>query len=88
LSIEEIQASFDELISSAARDSVWGEGLQNDCLLTGWVLVAEWIAPDGSRQLSRGWSAATTEWQRRGMLDYAMDESWWSYDEEDEPGAP
>jgi hypothetical protein len=36
-------------------------------ILTGWVMVAEWMDPEGDRWLSRAHAASTTSWAANGM---------------------
>lgn len=42
------------------------------CVLTGWVIVSEWMEPSGNRFLSGGWAAPVTEWAARGMVETAI----------------
>jgi hypothetical protein len=62
---------------------------QDDGMLLGFVVVAEWLSTDGDRYLSRmsadgeGDPGAVPTWQRRGYLSEALTE-WGQDDEEDE----
>jgi len=56
-------------------------------LLTNWVVVAEFVAPDGEPYLIRADSENMTVWLRAGMLQDALDNFDWSKEEyEDEDG--
>jgi hypothetical protein len=49
------------------------------CVITAWIIIAEYAAADGSRYIvtrngaSEGSDHATTPWQRRGMLHEVLD---------------
>lgn len=45
--------------------------------LTGWVVVAEWMTPDGDPELSMLTSEGMTPWTRRGILSDAMEQEAW-----------
>lgn len=47
-----------------------------DALLTGWVLVAEWVDHDGGRWLSKAHAASTPSWTADGMLHAALYGDW------------
>ena len=51
-----------------------------NAVLVGWVVVAEWVAPDGTRTLTRmsGTPGGTVppEWQTRGYLHEALFGKW------------
>jgi hypothetical protein len=51
-------------------------GRDDGAILTGWVLVAEWLTPDGDRWLSRGWAEGTTNWAAKGMHHEALHGDW------------
>lgn len=57
-------------------------------MLMGWVVVAEWMAPNGQRWLSRVDGTASgegcPEWQRHGYLHNALFSDGFSDDEDDE----
>lgn len=38
-------------------------------LVVGWVVVADWVDPDGQRWLSYTKSEGVTEWQAKGMAN-------------------
>lgn len=60
---------------SEALQSCEGLPLEGS-LLVGWVLIAEWLHPDGTQLLSRFGSENLTQWQRQGYLHNALHESW------------
>jgi hypothetical protein len=67
------------------RDSVQTAVQQNapigrEALLTGWVLIAEWMDHDGDRWLTREQAATTTQWTASGMYHEALHSDW---DEDD-----
>ncbi len=41
-------------------------------VLTGWVLIGEWMAPDGTKHLTRLSSAPATTWYVAGLLHEAL----------------
>lgn len=49
-------------------------------VLVGWIVVAEWVGPDGSRTLTRmsgtPGSSVPPEWQTRGYLHEALFGKW------------
>jgi hypothetical protein len=45
-------------------------------VLTGWVVVAEWMDEDGTRWLSRGWSASKAKWEADGMIHEVLYGKW------------
>ena len=47
-----------------------------DAILTGWVLVAEWIDHEGERWLSKAHAASTANWTARGMHHEALYGDW------------
>lgn len=55
-------------------------GKEDGAILTGWVLVAEWMDPQGERWLSRGHAASTTQWSANGMSHEALYGDWDSED--------
>ena len=67
--------------SDPGRDAIH-EALQEhmprgqDAVLTGWVVVAEWIDHDGERWLSKGHAASTSAWTAAGMLHEALHGKW------------
>lgn len=69
----------EQVVTNALMHSAWAKA--GDFLI-GWVVVAEWLTPEGNRRLSRMCSENTPTWYRQGYLQAAMDESSW----EDGPG--
>jgi hypothetical protein len=67
--------------SDLPRDAIH-EALQKnmprgeDALLTGWVVVAEWVDHEGGRWLSKGHAASTAAWTAAGMLHEALNGKW------------
>lgn len=60
----------EDVITTAIQAT--GNAIADGALLTGYILVAEWVDPDGQRWLSRGASTGTTSWQRAGWLHEAL----------------
>lgn len=48
------------------------EGVEG-AYLRHWIIIADWVAPDGSKWLSHDESDDVTPWELRGMVDEAMD---------------
>ena len=63
------------------------EGMEDGAVLTGWVLVAEWLSVDGSSWISRldGDAAGEplTSWRREGLLHNALFDPTWHRDAEE-----
>lgn len=53
-----------------------------EAVLTGWVLVTEWMDHDGERWLSKGRAATTPVWAGNGMHHEALYGHWPSGDDE------
>jgi hypothetical protein len=71
----------------AMQDSTDGDEEIHGAILTGFVLVAEWMDGDGQRWLSllhgsNGGESDAPEWQRQGYLHNALYE-WPTQDEEE-----
>lgn len=69
--------------SDAGRDAIHDAiqanarmGQEDGAILTGWVLVAEWMTPDGDRWLSKGHAASVTAWSADGMYHEALYGKW------------
>lgn len=68
--------------NSDPRREALHEFLQNDlaserpAVLTGWVVVAEWMDDDGEKWLSRAHSASLTEWHANGLHHEALYGDW------------
>lgn len=45
-------------------------------VLTGWVVVQEWMNPAGEKFLIRGWDQACTLWSVKGMLHEVLRGDW------------
>lgn len=72
-------------IHDAIQVSREGEALDG-AVLIGWITVAEWMAPDGTRRLSRiaggpGDDQAPPGWQTQGYLHNALHEDWTGADD-------
>jgi hypothetical protein len=65
-----------ERITDALQEHAGSAEIPEGSLLTGWVVVTEWMAPDGDRWLEGLESPDTTGWTRQGMLHTALSE--WS----------
>lgn len=53
-----------------------GEEIDGATVLTGWVVVLEWMDEQGTRWLSRGWAASKANWEADGMLHEALYGDW------------
>jgi hypothetical protein len=69
-----VTADRDALDAAISEHAAPGPGM----LLTAWVLVAEWAAPDGTRHLIRLGSTPSTTWAVNGMLHDALYGSDWA----------
>jgi hypothetical protein len=49
---------------------------RDHAVLTGWVIVAEWMTPDGDRWLTKGYASNVTHWQASGMHYEAIHGDW------------
>lgn len=72
--------------SDPARDAIH-DAIQEhaprgqDAVLTGWVMVAEWIDHQGERWLTKGHSQSTANWAASGMYHEALYGEWPSPDD-------
>lgn len=48
----------------------------SEALLTGWVLVAEWVDHDGERWITKAHAASTSAWAAKGMHHEALHGKW------------
>jgi len=68
-------------LSDPPRDAIH-EALQEhmpmgrEAVLTGWVIVAEWMDHEGDRWLSQGRAASTPGWTAKGMHHEALHGEW------------
>jgi hypothetical protein len=69
-----------EKLHDAIQVSQEDNGRLDSAVLVGWVVVAEWVGPDGTRTLTRmsGTPGGTVppEWQSRGYLHEALFGKW------------
>jgi hypothetical protein len=69
-----------EKLHEAIQHSQEGNGRLERSVLVGWIVVAEWVGPDGSRSLTRmsgtPGGAVPPEWQTRGYLHEALFGRW------------
>jgi len=65
------QEVIHEAIQSSTEDSDLAGGL-----LTGWVLVCEWMNTDGALWMSRLTSDGLPTWRSDGMLEHTKSGSW------------
>jgi hypothetical protein len=69
-----------EKLHDAIQGSQEGNGRLDSAVLVGWVVVAEWVGPDGTRTLTRmsgtPGGAVPPEWQARGYLHEALFGKW------------
>lgn len=45
-------------------------------VLTGWVIVADWMDDEGERWLTRGYSSSLAKWHAFGLLHEALFGNW------------
>lgn len=53
-----------------------GESVAREAVLTGWVVLLEWMDPEGERWLSRGWAASKAKWEAAGMAHEMLYGDW------------
>lgn len=70
------QGQLGEAIQSSSPGPGW--------YCAGWVIVAEWVPPEGERVLSRIQSPDLTSWARTGYLNEALAEDEWDGRDPDE----
>jgi hypothetical protein len=66
----------DREIIEGAIGSTGPQALHGEGMLTGWVLVAEWMDTQGERWLSKFASEGSTQWQIQGYMHHSLYESW------------
>lgn len=63
-----------------------GEEMPEGSMLKGWVVLAEWVAPDNEAWITRMSGSPNgdglTMWSEQGLLHYALNS--WSEEDEDE----
>ena len=52
--------------------AIQGEGPFPEARLVGWVVIAEWVTPDGEKKLARLSSEDASHWQLSGYLHEAL----------------
>lgn len=67
-----VVAEAERQIETAAREQALVLA-EEGALLTGWVLVTDWLMPDNERQLNRFEPAEMPPWIRDGLLQGALD---------------
>lgn len=60
----------------AALQEIGPTDLSSGAVLTGWVLVTEWMDPDGERWISKGHSASLAAWSADGFHHQALYGNW------------
>jgi hypothetical protein len=69
-----------EKLHDAIQHSQETNGRLESSVLVGWIVVAEWVGPDGRRSLTRmsgtPGGAVPPEWQTRGYLHEALFGGW------------
>ena len=60
---------FFQLLGPADPDEVGS-------VLTGWVVVQEWMNPAGEKFLTRGWDPVLTLWSAKGMMHEVLYGDW------------
>lgn len=53
-----------------------GEDVIGTAVLTGWVVVEEWMDSDGDRWLTRGYAASKAKWEADGMIHETLYGDW------------
>lgn len=51
-------------------------GIKDSAVLTGWVLVAEWMDEEGEKWISKGCADNLTTWAANGFLHEALYGNW------------
>lgn len=51
-------------------------GVEGAAVLTGWVVVTEWMDETGEKWLSRGWSSSKAKWEALGMVHEVLYGDW------------
>lgn len=69
------------MTADPARDAIHDAIQQHapigsEAVLTGWVMVAEWIDHQGERWLSKAHAESTTSWSAKGMHHEALHGQW------------
>lgn len=67
----------------AVHEAIAANGTVENAVLTGWVVVAEWIDVEGERWLSFARSASTPSWTARGMIHEVLSD----WPANDDPGS-
>lgn len=65
----------------AIHDALQANATVPDAILTGWVVVTEWMDHNGARWLSKGHAASKASWEARGMIHEALYGDWPQQDE-------
>lgn len=65
----------DALHEAIAANSAHVQEEAGGAVLTGWVIVSEWMDRDGDRYLAHCRSESTTAWAMRGMLGDVISDS-------------
>jgi hypothetical protein len=55
----------------------------SEALLIGWVYIAEWCKPDGSRYISKNSPGGTPHWTTNGLLFEGLHSKWPTQDDAD-----
>ena len=53
-----------------------GVGPDDGALVVGWVVLCEWVAPDGERWLTKLTNPNCTIWQQQGYLHNGLNTGW------------
>lgn len=69
------QLERDRAVVEQAVGSTAGHQLKG-AMLVGWVVVAEWMTPDGERWLTKFNARDTTRWQVQGYMHNTLYEPW------------
>jgi hypothetical protein len=75
-SVSEDHLKRDREVIDAALGSTGPKALHGEAMLTGWVVVCEWMDPQGERWLSKFASEGSTQWQIQGFMHHGLYESW------------
>ena len=49
---------------------------EHGSVLTGWVIVQEWMNPAGEKFLTRAWDHALSQWSAKGMIHEVLYGDW------------
>lgn len=66
--MDEPDPERDAIHDAIAANSGHVQDASGGAILTGWVVISEWMDKDGGRYLAHCRAASTTAWTARGMM--------------------